>query len=139
LEFLVLVRLAHDIVNVPWIKNSIICNPNVGLNVHYNHLLAKSYWYLNMSNLSKFSKLCIISQMEVIFPKVTYFHTQFKNQNIQILNNKCLIDTSNNLLGKKIIDMWDVGLHVHYYYSWASNQYLNSSNFSKILKISIIS
>jgi hypothetical protein len=45
-------------------------------NVHY-YFLSADNGYFSMFNLSNVSKL--------------YFHTQFKNHNIQILNNKCLI------------------------------------------------
>jgi hypothetical protein len=45
----------------------------------------------NILVCQNFRKLCIISYIEVILPKVTYFHTQFKSHNIQILNNKRLI------------------------------------------------
>jgi hypothetical protein len=60
---------------------------DVGFYVHYYFFLADNP-YLGMSNSSKFRKLCKISYMEVILPKVTYFYTQFKNHIIQILNGK---------------------------------------------------
>jgi hypothetical protein len=46
--------------------------------MHYYCLLTDCQ-YFSMFSLSKVSKL--------------YFHAEFKNHNIQILNNKCLIST----------------------------------------------
>jgi hypothetical protein len=80
--------------------------------------------YLIISSLSKVNKLCIISYNEVIFPNVTYFHTQIKSHNIQILNSEHLINTFNYLLDKKsslIICEMCVYMYTTIVYRWTSN------------------
>jgi hypothetical protein len=54
---------------------------DVGLDVHYYCLLANNR-FLSMSNFSKCKNILIFNQIQVVLPKVIFFHNQFKNHNI---------------------------------------------------------